>query len=379
MANKKIASNITSAQPMVWRHLQKIHLSKQIANAYLFIGPSGCGKEGIALRFAQLLNCENQKEQICRICLSCKRFLSLQHENLKLIFPLPIQKKTSNVIDDFIQSKDLDLISNSIVNKSKDPFYKIKIPKATRIPIQSIRLLRKSLYLKKEKIGRQIVIVFDSHLLSEGQGESGNAFLKLLEEPPEQTTIILVSDHSESLLPTIVSRCQKIRFPKLRNEYVNNWLQKKGIQNEALPILTSLSRGNIHQAKFISSQSIDDLVILMENLVKMISQNEPDQWRNFIQTYSKLATQDYAKLSFHFFLLKIWFYSVNRLMKNLDDILHQTNLKPGMIQIIKKYPNADFASILVQLEEVLRAKSQNRYMPLVLINFLINTQKLFNQ
>ena len=62
-------------------------------------------------------------------------------------------------------------------------------------------------------------------------------------------------------------------------------------------------------------------------------------------------------------------------MKNLDDILHKTNLKPGMVQIITKYPNADFSEITFQLEKVLRAKSQNRYMPLVLITFLINIQK----
>ena len=379
MADKKIITNITSAQPKIWNQLQKIHISKQIGSAYFFSGPSGCGKEGIALQFAQLLNCEDQGGDSCMVCSSCKRFLSLQHENLKLIFPLPVQKSPPDKIEGFIGTKDLDNITNSIAKKSKDPFYKIKIPKATRIPIQSIRLLRKSLYLRKEKNGRQVVIVFDSHLLSEGQSESGNAFLKLLEEPPEQTTIVLVSDHSELLLPTIISRCQIIRFPKLADEYVNNWLQKKGVQNEALALLTSLSRGNIHQANFISSQSLDELVMLIGDLIKIISQNKPDGWRSFIRMYSKMATQDYIKLSFHFYLLKIWFQSANRLMKNLDDTLHKTSLKPGMLQVITKYPTADFCSITLQLEEVLRAKSRNRYMPLVLINFLINTQKLLNQ
>ena len=237
----------------------------------------------------------------------------------------------------------------------------------------------KKVYTSEKKNGRQVVIVFDSHLLSEGQGESGNAFLKLLEEPPEQTTIVLVSDHSELLLPTIISRCQIIRFPKLADEYVNNWLQKKGVQNEALAILTSLSRGNIHQANFISSQSLDELVMLIEDLIKMISQNKPDGWRSFIQMYSKMATQDDIKLSFSFLSFENLVPQLNRLMKNLDDILHKTSLKPGMLQVITKYPTADFCSITLQLEEVLRAKSQNRYMPLVLINFLINTQKLLNQ
>ena len=74
MADKKIISNITSAQTKIWNQLQKIHISKQIGSAY-FSGPSGCGKEGIALQFAQLLNCEDQGGDSCIVCSSCKDFV----------------------------------------------------------------------------------------------------------------------------------------------------------------------------------------------------------------------------------------------------------------------------------------------------------------
>ena len=110
---------------------------------------------------------------------------------------------------------DIDLLTESIQNKSKDPFYKISIPRASRILIQSIRELRKSLYLKGSPSGRKLVIIFDAHLLSVGQGEAANALLKILEEPPENTTLILVTDHQSLLLPTILSRCQLIQFPPL--------------------------------------------------------------------------------------------------------------------------------------------------------------------
>ena len=76
-------------------------------------------------------------------------------------------------------------------------FIKSRIPHANRILIQSIRVLRRTLYLKTQNSGRKVVLVFDAHLLNSGQGETANAFLKILEEPPLNTTIILVTDYME--------------------------------------------------------------------------------------------------------------------------------------------------------------------------------------
>ncbi len=369
-------SDILSAQIKVWDQLQKITLSNKLGNAYLFSGPPGCGKESIALQFAQLLNCRLSRQSVCGSCPSCLRFSNLQHENLKIIFPLPVHKnKNNNEIDE----KDFDLITNAIVQKSKDPFFKIQIPKANRILIKSIRSLRKSLYLKNETLGRRVVIVFDAHLLSTGQSEAGNAFLKMLEEPPDNTTIILVTDHEQLLLSTILSRCQRIRFSNLTNEFMEKWCQKKMIKNSDISLLIGLSRGNMHQARFLMTHTSDDLIKLINNLIESICYSNPDQWRKFIQTYSKMAKQNQSIFVFHFMLLKIWFYSANRLMKKLDDVLHNTTLKLEMNRFINKKPNTDFYSIVFELEETIKTIPQNLYMPLVLINFLISIQKHFKE
>ena len=90
MAYQEIMTlDIFSAQPRVWERLFQIRISKQVGGAYLFSGPVGCGKESLAIRFAQLLNCETSSEKPCDTCPSCQRFRQLQHEKLKLIFPLP--------------------------------------------------------------------------------------------------------------------------------------------------------------------------------------------------------------------------------------------------------------------------------------------------
>jgi len=267
------------------------------------------------------------------------------------------------------------MVTDAIAQKSGDPFFKMQIPRANRILIQSIRELRKSLYLKSETSGRKMVLIFDAHLLSSGQGEAANALLKLLEEPPENTTIVLVTDYIELLLPTILSRCQRIRFPRLDDSYIQNWFEMKMIKNEDIPYLTGLSRGNLHQARFLISQSVGDLMTLIGGLIKTITQDDPDQWRKFTQTYSKLAKQDQKTFSFHFIILKIWFQSANRFQKNLDDLLHHTSFKPGMERMIKAHPDADFSAVAFALEDTVNAIPQNLYMPLVLINLLLHIQK----
>ena len=373
--------DIFSAQPRVWERLSQIRISKQVGGAYLFSGPVGCGKESLAIRFAQLLNCETSSEKPCDTCPSCQRFRQLQHEKLKLIFPLPaVRKKTDDGsgTSSTIGKGDMELVTEAIAKKAEDHFHKIKIPKSSRILIQSIRELRKTLYLKSEPSGRKIVLIFDAHLLSMGIGEAANALLKILEEPPENTTLILVTDHVELLLPTILSRCQRVGIPRLKDIFIRDWLQIKMVKDSEIQLLAGLSQGNIHQARFLISQPIGDLLKLVNGLVKMITNDNPDHWRKFTQTYSRLARQDSATLSFHFMMLKIWFRSANRLARRVDDILHETSFKPGMKRLISTNPNADFSAITFELEDAILSIPMNLYMPLILTNLLLRIQKHLN-
>ena len=376
MANQKIISTpIITAQPKLWDRLSQIAKSGEIGSAYLFSGPSGCGKEGIAIQFARLLNCEGITPLPCEICISCKRSVNLQHENFKFIFPLPTPKSASIDENNSIDQKSIQIVIDAISNKAKDPFYKINVPKANRILIQSIRELRKTLYLKGEKSGRKMVLIFDAHLLSVGQGEAANALLKLLEEPPDNTTLVLVTDYVELLMPTILSRCQRVGFPRLNDDFIQQWFEIKMIKHSEISFLTGLSLGNIHNARFLLAQSIGQLIELINKLTKTITQNKPEDWRKFIETYSRLARQDRPTFLFHFMILKIWFQSANRYQKGLHHILHDSSFDQSIKKLLKNYPDADFTSIIFELEETIFSIPQNLYMPLVLINLLLRIQK----
>jgi len=380
MVKKKISRfGLLSSQTKVWEQLKKIAVSHRLGSAYLFHGPSGSGKEYIATKFAQMLNCEKQIGSICRNCPSCKRSEILQHENINLVFPLPVMKKKSVDSMDEFEKSNVDIITDSIKKKASNPFHKIQLPNANRILIQSIRLLRRTLYLKTQNVGRKIVLVFDAHLLNSGQGEAANAFLKILEEPPSNTTIILVTDYMELLLPTILSRCQKIAFPRLNNEYLEEWCSINKVKKAHVPLVIGLSEGDVHKAKLLISQPLEKNMSSISSLVKVISEQDPVQWRKLISTYSRYSKQNKSEFYFHFNMLKIWFQAANRLTKNIDHVLHKTSFVEDMKIFIKRNPNADFCSIIYELEKPMEAVKNNYYMPLVLINLLLEIQKHFKQ
>ena len=113
----------------------------------------------------------------------------------------------------------------------------------------------------------------------------------------------------------------------------------------------------------------------ISSVIKVITQNNPEQWRNFISKYSQLAKRDKAEFYFHFNMLKIWFQATNRLTKNINHILHKTSFINDMKIFIKNNPRANFSSIIFELEKPMFALGRNFHMPLVLINLLLELHK----
>ena len=365
-------------QDKVWDRLYRSHISKNIANAYIFSGPIGSGKESLAIQFSKILNCQNPNKFGCDTCPSCLRILQLQHENLKLIFPLPAPVNNSNASENLIDSKNIDLVASNIAKKSKDHFFKIKVPGSNRILINSIRDLRKSIYLKSDNIGRKIILIFDAHLLSMGQGEAANALLKLLEEPPQKTSFILVTDQVNLVLSTIISRCQNISFPRLDDKFISNWLSSKISNANELKFYVGLSTGNIHMAKKLILFQKQELLDLINGLIKVLLSKNSSLWRKFIQKYAKLSKDDLSMFIFHLTLLKIWFQSTNRLKMNIAHSLHETQLKSGMMRFVNSNKNTDYLGIVAEIEELKEAVNRNLFMPLALTTFLLKIQRKVN-
>ena len=376
LVDKMINFDVKNSQCKIWDLLKKSIENDKIGSAYLFSGPSGVGKEAMAIEYGATINKQHFSNDEKSANASYYRFKTLQHELLKLIVPLPAgkaQKGNVNILES-LNTADLELLNENIAQKSVNPFHKILLPNATRIRINSIRELRKSLYLKSNDIGRKMVLIFDAHLLTAGQAESANALLKILEEPPQNTTLILVTDKKNQLLPTILSRCQHIDFPPLTKEIIKDTLLKNDIDNEFAELIAGISQGNMRLALTISNDSIDTLLKSIQDLSTSIINEDGKLWRKFINDNSQIIRKDITQFQNKIFLLQLWFKSVYRLRIGASDELHRGELLNIMQQFNKEYPNVDLHKIDILLEYTLEAVGRNLYMSLILTNLLIDIQ-----
>ena len=370
--------NISEAQPFVWKRLTKIKSNKKIGNSYLFSGPVGCGKEWSAIEFSRLINCESHEFSSCASCSSCLKFSNLQHENLNLIFPLPSTSKLKAVDDPIkgISKEDYELVLQLIDLKAKDPFCKISIPKARRITINSIRFLRKSLYLKSQNTGRKIVIIFDAHLLSEGAGESANALLKILEEPPNNTSIILVTDKKSKLPLTITSRCQQIDFSNLSFDKARELIENDKVDNDRATQLAMLSNGNMHLAKELVLKDIDRPLKEAYNLLVSLTFLDQNTWRNTINNLSMLAFRSPEEFIFKISLIQMWISIASRFKFAKQETSSFDQYFKTFEEFNNKYPYANFFEINNLLEDAMQALNRNLYMPLFILDMMITIQSL---
>jgi hypothetical protein len=168
--------------------LQRSLENERIHSAYLLAG-SGDAPRDAALIFARGLVCRGEPPQPCDACADCLR--SKPGE--------PIELDGTGKRGPFYRH----------IGDHPDLFWVERGGEDTRVRIGQIRAAQNALRLGASEGGRRAVVIADAEWLNHG---AQNALLKLLEEPPPQTTLVLVTDNATGLLATVRSRCQKVRF-----------------------------------------------------------------------------------------------------------------------------------------------------------------------
>ena len=199
--------------------------------------------------------------------------------------------------------------------------------------------------------------------------------MKILEEPPEKTTIILVTDHKPLLLSTIQSRCQQIDFPPLSHSPINKQLQQKGVDQNTAMFFSYLSDGNMHRARSLVDRSGEDVITIMKEQVEAVSNDNSSDWRNYINKMSQLVRSDQSEFKFQLFLLQTWFQQSYRIRTELNSPLAQNGFADSLNSFSNSYPNADLKEINAIIEETINSVNKNFYMPLTLTNMLISIRK----
>jgi DNA polymerase-3 subunit delta' len=184
--------------------------SKRLAHAYLFHGPPGVGKDAVALALTMELNCLNHVPWGCGECKHCVQISKLESPAIQFVFPTPTRPKSMN------QDKYNELVREKALERLGNPYREITFgPTITTLPnigIDPIRTLKHEATLKQ---GMDVTRVFVISQVERMTIPAANSLLKLLEEPPPRTHLLLTSSAPNRILPTITSRCQMIRFDSL--------------------------------------------------------------------------------------------------------------------------------------------------------------------
>lgn len=204
----------------------------RVPHALLLCGEAGTGAVAAALSFVRALHCTAEDGKPCLQCVACRKITGLNHPDFAMLFPFAARVK-----EETIQNVLQEVVANP---------YGYDLPDAhATISLDQIRgLQRQFAYGAYEGAWRTAVIMHADRM----RPESANALLKTLEEPPPQSLMILVTSQVEALLPTILSRCQFLKFPPLFPEDIKAALKDKGMDEATLEIVSRACGGNLRRA-----------------------------------------------------------------------------------------------------------------------------------
>ncbi|MCA1960077.1 MAG: DNA polymerase III subunit delta' [Desulfomonile sp.] len=196
--------------------LTRAALEDRPAHAYLFTGRDGVGKCRVAVLFACLVNCPNPLEDLHRSCSVCRRIIEEKH-----------------------------------------PDVTIERPIKGRIRIERIRSLQGYFRYAPVEARNRVVIIDDAHLMNK---PAQNSLLKTLEEPPPGRILVLVTSKPAELLPTVRSRCRRIRFGPVPTGALTHLLAERlRIPSEKAAVLAGMAGGSVGRALQMERTHFTDL------------------------------------------------------------------------------------------------------------------------
>ncbi len=248
-----------------------------IAHAYLFCGPKGCGKTTMARLLAKAVNCEKKDSpEPCNSCNSCKEIM---------------------------ENKAMDII---------------EIDAASHRGIDEIRELREGIRFGPVRLKYKVFILDEAHQLTSG---AANALLKMLEEAPSHVIFVLATTEAHKMISTIVSRCQRFDFRKITVLEMTKRLEKIAkkenikIEKEVLQIIASAAGGSLRDGEGlllqITSFVPENVTIKKEDVKNLLGIVEREIIGDFIEfiikdnaiealnTMGKCLNQGVSPESFH--------------------------------------------------------------------------------
>ncbi|MGD1957556.1 MAG: ATP-binding protein [Fulvivirga sp.] len=235
--------------------------SGQVPHAQLFMGKQGSPNLPMALAYATFLNCENPSDNdSCGTCASCIKMDKYIHPDVHFVFPVSSTKNITGkdvVSTNFLTEWRSFLLDSPFGNMNQWATVFGGEDKQANISKEESRQIIKYLSLKAFEAKYKVMIIWLPEFM---HPSAANGILKILEEPPEKTVFLLVSNDHEKLLTTILSRTQRVTIPQFTDqELTQSLIDKHGVEETRARQLAHLANGDLQAAlRFMNSVEDDN-------------------------------------------------------------------------------------------------------------------------
>ncbi len=340
---------------------------QRLPHALLLVGPEGSGALPLAVAFAQyIVSIPSQAaatadlfgapaepiaqpfytpEQIADLP-AYHRASQLMHPDLHFSFPTIIEKPgQKNISANFIEQWR-EFINGYPYGNAFDWLQFIKAEnKQGNISADECNEIIKKLSFKSFESAYKVLVLW----MPEYLGKEGNKLLKLIEEPPDNTIFILVAASEENILPTILSRCQFVKVPRLTTQEIESALMGRAkLAPEKAKQVAILSEGNYREALHLIQQSDQDYISMIKDWLNAILKMGPVAQLKWVEEMSKLGREQQKQFLKYFnHLLE---HSI-RLKTMGSDLPLDSDLKDFALRINKIAGVSQMESIVNELDK----------------------------
>lgn len=245
--------------PHIKNHLTTTVDNRRIPHAQLFVGASGSGTLPMAIAYAQYVLCSNTGAENNTGNEACNlKMNKLAHPDLHFAFPVANNDKVKkNAVSSNFNEEWRQFVEQEPYGSLFDWYQKLGIEnKQGKIGVDEAQDIVKALSLKSYEGGYKVMIIWMAEKMNDS---CANKLLKLIEEPPQKTLFLLLTEEEENIIQTIRSRCQTLHFPPLNEAVISEGLiERENCERAKAHTIAHRANGNYNTALHILKQNSGD-------------------------------------------------------------------------------------------------------------------------
>ncbi len=323
--------------------------NNRMSHSYLFYGNPGIGKLALAIAFAQYVSCKNRTStDSCGICASCKKYEKLIHPDLHFVFPVITQSGKKSISDTYIETWRERILSNPYFSYHDWLFSLDSKNKQGSIhKDESSEILRK-LNLKTFESDYKFMIIWLPEMMN---STSANKLLKILEEPPQNTIFILVSDCRENVLSTIISRTQPIKILGINDDCLKNAIiDEYNIGDKMASDIVRISNGSLIEARkqIVLNEETEYNLSKFTELMRVCYARKIQEAIYFAETMAKTSREKQKSFLYYCLVLLRENFIYNT---NLSEVVYLTTKEFEFSRNFSKFINFSNVTELTEIFE----------------------------